>query len=298
MRAGARGDGSGQARRTDLPDLTLVAKSSARPEPGRYPIDTGIAELAPDPIAGGWLLTVNGAHSSHIHPDDPTALDFEYLRQMAAVIEDRFPVSDTARLRVLHLGGAACALARTLDHRYADARQVAVEIDGELARLVREWFDLPRAPRLRIRVGDAREVLGSLQPGTREVVVRDAFTDDRAPRHLTTVEFTEAVRSVLVPGGLYLANCGDNRDLALARAEAATVSSVFDHCALIADPSMFKGRRTGNVVIVGSDTELEPSPALVRRLLSDPLPAHILSGGRARTFARGPVIRDGDPAQS
>ena len=40
--------------------------------------------MSPDTIAGGWLLTINGAHSSHIHPDDPTALDFDYLRQMAA----------------------------------------------------------------------------------------------------------------------------------------------------------------------------------------------------------------------
>jgi hypothetical protein len=269
-----------------------VARTPAQPTPGRYDIDTGVAELSADTISGGWLLTINGAHSSHIHPDDPTALDFEYLRQMAAVIDERHPPSE--RLRVLHLGGAACALARHLDHRYADARQVAVEIDAELARLVREWFDLPRAPRLRIRVGDAREVVTSLQPGTRDVIVRDAFAGDRTPRHLTTREFTNAVRDVLVPGGLYLANCGDGRDLAGARADAATIGSVFEHLMLIADAAMFKGRRTGNIVIVGSDTPLEPSAALVRTLLADPLPAQIMSGQRARDFARGPALTDDD----
>lgn len=258
-----------------------------RPDPiaGSYPIDTGTAELAPDPISGGWLLQINGTHSSHIDPDDPRVLDFEYLRQMAAVIEDRYP-DDAVRLRALHLGGAACALARYLADHYSDARQVAVEIDAELARLVREWFDLPRAPLLRIRVGDARAVAESLQPASREVVIRDAFDSGRTPTHLTTVEFVRAVAALLVPGGLYLANCGDSRDLALVRADVAAVAEVFGNVMLIADPAMLKGRRTGNVVIVGSDRPLDPSASLVRRLLSDPLPAHVIAGDEAITFGR------------
>ncbi|RPA63391.1 spermidine synthase [Gordonia oryzae] len=265
----------------------------ARPRPvpvaGTYPIDTGTAELAPDPISGGWLLQINGTHSSHID-DDPHVLDFEYLRQMAAVIEDRHPTQ--ARLSVLHLGGAACALPRYLAATFPQSRHVAVEIDAELARLVREWFDLPRAPRLRIRVGDARAVLESLQSDTREVVVRDAFESDRTPTHLTTVEFTRAVKRVLTPTGLYLANCGDTRDLGRVRADAAALAEVFDHIALIADPAMFKGRRTGNVVIAGSDGPLDPSPTLVRRLLSDPLPARVIAGDEASAFGSGQARHD------
>ncbi|MEP9391219.1 fused MFS/spermidine synthase [Gordonia sp. VNQ95] len=259
----------------------------ARPVPiaGTYPIDTGTAELAPDPISGGWLLQINGAHSSHIDPDDPTVLDFEYLRQMAAVIDDRFDTGD--RVRVLHLGGAACALARYLADRYPESRHVAVEVDAELARLVREWFELPRAPRLRIRVGDARAVTESLQPRTRDVVVRDAFAGDRTPAHLATVEFVAAVAEVLTPDGLYLANCGDGRDLTLVRADVAAVAEVFGHVMLVGDPAMLKGRRTGNVVVVGSRTPVEPSAALVRRLLSDPLPARVIAGEQARAFGRG-----------
>ncbi len=259
------------------------------PTPGVYPIDTGTASLAVDDIAGGWLLTINGAQSSHIHPD-PTVLDFEYMRQMATMIATRHERGD--RVRALHLGAAACALPRMLAAHYPDTRQVAVEIDAELARLVREWFDLPRSPLLRIRVGDAREVAASLSAATRDVVIRDAFVGGRAPRHLTTVEFTEDVRRVLVPGGLYLANCGDSRDLALARAEVATVGTVFAHVAVVADPSMLKGRRTGNVVVIGSDQPVDADPTLVRTLLSDAEPARILTGDDARRFGSRPVIHD------
>ncbi|MFT4199448.1 spermidine synthase [Gordonia sp. (in: high G+C Gram-positive bacteria)] len=265
-----------------------MAARSSGPEPGRYPIDSGTAELSP--VGGGWLVTINGAESSHIDPDDPGRLDFEYMRQMATLIEQRFP-SGSRGPRVLHLGAAACALPRYVDHRHPGARQVAVEIDAALAAYAREWFDLPRSPALRIRVGDARDVVEQLTSGTRDIVVRDAFAGDRAPEHLTTVEFTRAVAELLDDGGLYLVNCADDRRLALARSEVATIASVFGHVVLVADAAMLKGRRTGNVVIAASDRPIEVTAALTRTLLADPQPAQILDAARTRAFAGGAAPR-------
>ncbi|GAB90541.1 hypothetical protein GORHZ_105_00120 [Gordonia rhizosphera NBRC 16068] len=270
---------------------SVVARPETEPTAGTYRIDTGVAELSHDTIAGGWMLTINGAESSHIHPD-PSVLEFEYMRQMAALLE--YLRDDDGPWRVLHLGAAACALPRYLAHRYPSARQVAVEIDAELARLAREWFDLPRAPLLRIRVGDAREVVTALTAQTRDVVIRDAFVDGRTPRHLITREFIEQVQRVLAPDGLYLANCGDNRDLVLARGEVATVASVFAHVAVIADAAMLKGRRTGNVVLAASDRPIEAIPKLVRALLSDPQPAQMLTDRQAREFGSAAVRHDAD----
>ncbi|WP_035719488.1 spermidine synthase [Gordonia shandongensis] len=269
-----------------------MAASRPGPESGTFDISTGTAELRAD-RDGGWLLAVNGVQSSHIDPDRPELLDFEYMRQAVAAVEDRWPDRDEP-LRVLHLGAAACALPRALAHGYPQSRHVAVEVDAELARLSREWFDLPRAPRLRIRVGDAREVVESLREGTRDVVIRDAFASSVTPRHLMTAEFTESVRRVLTADGLYIANCGDRRDLVSARSEVATIASVFTRVALIADPSMFKGRRSGNIIVIASDGPLPDSPALERRLRADPEPARLLSGADARAFGSGTVLRDGD----
>lgn len=261
------------------------------PSAGSFEISTGTAELTRDGV-GGWLLTVNGAQSSHVDPFDPANLEFEYMRQMAAAIADAHPDTDTG-LRVLHLGAAACALPRYLAHRYPKSRHVAVEIDAELARLAREWFDLPRAPRLRIRVGDAREVTEALTEGTRDIVIRDAFAEAVTPAHLMTAEFTRGVARLLAPGGLYLANCGDRRDLASVRSEVATIAEVFGNVALISDPSMLKGRRSGNVVVVAGDGPLPQSPELARILRSDPEPSRLLTGDEAVAFARRqPVLRD------
>ncbi|QRY60942.1 fused MFS/spermidine synthase [Gordonia sp. PDNC005] len=267
-----------------------MAASHPAPTAGVFDISTGTAELVHS-IDGGWLLSINGAQSSHIDPDRPEQLDFEYMRQAAAAIADRYREASTP-LRVLHLGAAACALPRFLAHRYPQSRHVAVEIDADLARLAREWFDLPRAPRLRIRVGDARDVTESLLPETRDVVMRDAFSGSVTPEHLTTAEFTRAVQRVLVPGGLYIANCGDRRDLNSVRSEVSTIAEVFENVALISDPAMFKGRRSGNIVVVASDGAVPDSADLERTLRSDPEPARLMSGTAARSFGSGRVRRD------
>ncbi|GAC78734.1 spermidine synthase [Gordonia malaquae] len=267
-----------------------MAASRPAPTAGVFDISTGTAELVHS-IDGGWLLSINGAQSSHIDPDRPEQLDFEYMRQAAAAIADRYREPSTP-LRVLHLGGAACALPRSLAQRYPQSRHVAVEIDAELARLAREWFDLPRAPRLRIRVGDARDVTESLLPQTRDVVMRDAFSGSLTPEHLTTVEFTQAVQKVLVPGGLYIANCGDRRDLNSVRSEVSTIGEVFENIALISDPAMFKGRRSGNIVVVASDGAVPDSADLERTLRSDPEPARLMTENAARAFGSGRVRRD------
>lgn len=271
---------------------------AAGPEAGRYEISTGTAELVPDEYApGSWVLHVNGVPSSHVDPEHPERLDFEYMRWIAAVVAAHVGAHlDPAGLRVLHLGGGACSLARFFAAEYPAARQVVVELDGRLAELVREWFDLPRAPLLRIRVGEARAVTESLTPGTRDVVVRDVFAGAVTPEPLTTVEFARHVRRVLAPGGLYVLNCGDTRDLAGARAELAALSEVFEHVAAVADPAMLKGRRYGNIVLAASAAPLPAegsaeAAALTRELLGGAVPARYQDRAWVRSFVAGAAPR-------
>lgn len=279
---------------------TPAPTASAGPAAGTYDISTGTAELVPDEYApGSWVLHVNGVPSSHVDPARPERLDFEYMRWIAALVRAHVAEHlDPSALRVLHLGGGACSLARYLAHAYPAARQVVVELDGRLAELVREWFELPRAPLLRIRVGEARAVTESLTPATRDVVLRDVFAGAVTPVPLTTVEFARHVDRVLAPGGLYVLNCGDTRDLAGARAELAALSEVFAHVAAVADPAMLKGRRYGNIVLAASQAPLPvegsaAAAALTRELLGGAVPAQYKDGGWARSFVAGaPPRRD------
>jgi len=266
------------------------------PVEGVYYIDTGDCELIADQDnSNGWLLKINGVMSSHIDLADPLFLDFEYMRWMAALIESRWPPTAGQKLRGLHLGGGACSLARYFHAAYPDARQVVVELDGKLAEYVRGWFDLPKAPLLRLRVGEAREVTETLTADTRDFIIRDVFAGSLTPRPLTTAEFTEHIKRVLAPGGIYVVNSGDAPDLRNAREDAATIAAAFDHTVIIADPAMLKGRRYGNMVMAGSDSPLDGDPQLARRLLGGAVPAHIWDDAHVRAFAANSPVRH-DPA--
>jgi spermidine synthase len=283
------------ARRSTRAEAAREPEASGGPAEGHYEISSGIAELIREPdSADSWLLKINGVQSSHVVVGDPLRLDFEYMRWMAALIASRW--GPGAKLRALHLGGGACSMARYLAAAYPEARQVVVEIDAKLADLVRQWFDIPRAPLVRIRVGEARAVTESLSEDSRDLLVRDVFSGSETPYGLTTLEFTRAVRRVLSPGGVYLVNCGDTPRLTGAREEAATIGEVFEHRVIIADPPMLKGRRHGNVVIAASDQPLETGPGLVRELLHGAMPAQLWDGPRVEKFCRGSAIRQDRPA--
>ena len=286
-------------RRRETRTSSPATPKTGGPAEGRYEIDTGTCELLKDRWQpGAWILKINGAESSHIDIEDASTLDFEYMRWFAALIRPQW--SPEARLRALHLGGGACTMARYLADAYPDARQVVVEIDAKMTELVREWFDLPRAPLLRIRVGEARAVLESLKEDSRDLIIRDVFSGVLTPAPLTTLEFTEHARRVLSPGGIYMVNCGDTRDLAVARRECATIGKVFEHTVVVSDHAMLKGRRTGNIVIAGSDVPIGDSAAASRDLLMGAVPAALWQTGQVRRFAAGSaVLRDpvlADPA--
>ncbi|MDI3194043.1 fused MFS/spermidine synthase [Pseudarthrobacter sp. AL07] len=291
----------------------IEVPKGSRPEgpvEGVYYVDTGDCELIADQDnSNGWLLKINGVMSSHIDLADPLFLDFEYMRWMAALIESRWPpksgkggakavaptAGGTGKLRGLHLGGGACSLARYFHAAYPDARQVVVELDGKLAEYVRGWFDLPKAPLLRLRVGEAREVTETLTPDSRDFIIRDVFAGSLTPRPLTTAEFNDHIQRVLAPGGIYVVNSGDAPDLKNAREDAATIAAAFKYTVIVADPAMLKGRRYGNMVMAGSDSPLDGDPQLARRLLGGAVPAHIWNDAQVRAFAANSPVRH-DPA--
>jgi spermidine synthase len=260
---------------------------STGPVEGTYDVDTGKARLVRDRSDPAlWTLYVNGMASSPVHLEDPTILDFEYMRWMADVVELAAPAPPPHPLDVVHLGGAGCALARAMEAVRPGSRQVVVELDVELARLVRQWFDLPRSPRLRLQTGDARQGLARRRDASADVVVRDVFDDDLTPRHLTTLEFVADAARVLRVGGIYLANVADSATLTVLRAEVATLREVFPSTAMVAEPAALRRRRWANAVLVGSASAL-PVEALVRRMSSGAVPARVVHGEALTDFCAG-----------
>ncbi len=262
-----------------------------RTPPGPVPVAGGTAELLADADRdGSWVLVLDGTPQSHVDLEDPTHLEFEYVRRMGHVLDLAAPPGTP--LDVVHLGGGALTLPRYVAVTRPGSRQRVVEIDQPLTDLVRDHLPLPRGARVRVREGDARAALATMRPATADVVVTDVFAGARTPAHLTTVEFAREVARVLRPGGCYAANVADGPPLRFARGQVATLRAVFGHVCLLAEPGTMRGRRFGNLVAVASDREL-PLAALTRACARDPMPSRVVDGeDLARFTGRAAPVTD------
>lgn len=158
------------------------------------PVDTGTARLLPDPDrTNAWTLTVDAIPQSHVDLDDPTALDFPYIRWLAALVDLMAARRADRPLVVVHLGGGGLTLARYVAATCPRSRQQVFEVDAALLDLVRRELPLPpslrRRSRIRLRALDARAGLTRLPDGMADVVVADVFAGAVTPAHVSTVEF-------------------------------------------------------------------------------------------------------------
>ncbi|WP_216402772.1 spermidine synthase [Arcanobacterium phocae] len=253
-------------------------------------IDTSMSKLRIETRDQLRTLFIDEAESSAIDLSDPTYTEFEYMQHIRAAVDATFPPATA--LRILHLGGAGCALARCFNAERPRSRQLAIEIDPELAMLSRSYFDLPTSPALRIRAQDARTTLDT-NSGSWHVIVRDTFANGKVPAHLATREAYARAAQLLQPEGIYCVNIAGERGLGPLYREVQTANTEFPHLCAIADPAIFKNRRFGNIILLASRKELNIAHidralrmlAMPARLISEELLVRQASGERAVTDA-------------
>jgi spermidine synthase len=245
-------------------------------------VDHGMAELVGDPDRPqAWTLLLDGTAQSYVDLDDPTHLEFEYIRRLGHVADLVAPPGTP--LRALHLGGGAWTLARYVAATRPGSAQRVVELDGRLVDLVASRLPSDGTG-IEVTVGDARAALTTVAPGSVDLLVLDVFAGARTPSHLTSVEFVRAAAAVLAADGVYAANVADGGSLAFARTQVAAAAAVFGEVVVIAAPQLLHGQRFGNLILVGSAAPL-PVDGLVRRAAGDPFPAGVLTGPDVRRFA-------------
>lgn len=271
----------------------MARKGRHGPRPDRFTIAGGEAELLRDADRdGGWMLLVGGVPQSYVDLSDPTYLDFEYMRLMGDVV-DALGLEDEA-FDAVHIGGAGCTLPRYIAATRPGSRQIVLEPDAELVRVVRERLPVKGVPGLRIRVTDGRSGIAALADEADDLVVMDAFAEASMPVELATREFVLDAARVLRPRGVYLANVADGFRLPFARRVAATVRSVFPHALLMGDPGVLRGRRFGNLIIAASREPL-PVAELTRRAAGGVARARMVAGDDLDAFCAGAApLHDGE----
>jgi spermidine synthase len=108
--------------------------------------------------------------------------------------------------RIAILGDAAGTVARGYGHYFPSTRVDAVELDSELTRIGRRYFDL-RGRNLHTYTADARPWLAASR-ARYDAIFLDAYRQPYIPFYLVTREFFALIRAHLHAGGTLIINVG------------------------------------------------------------------------------------------
>ncbi len=273
-------------------------------------VGSGLAAVAPTPCEeetayhcarvvadperdSGRVLVLDTLRHSYVDVDDPTHLEFEYVRAIAATIVATLPEGEP--LSALHVGGGGLTLPRWLAETRPGTESLVLEVDPGVVALDRAQMGLVTSDDLRVRVVDARVGLADEEPGTRDLVVGDAFGGMSVPWQLTTREALELVDRALTDEGVYAVNLIDHPPLAFVRAELATLRAVFPHVVLVARAPALAGEDGGNVVAVASRSPL-PVERIEAELPDLDLAWQVADGEQLDRFVGGAEVLTDDHA--
>lgn len=184
--------------------------------------------------------------------------------------------------RVAILGNAAGTVARAYGHYFPETTIDAVEIDGKVTEVGREYFGLENQ-NMEVHPEDARPWLRSAEADY-DVIMVDAYHQPYIPFYMATKEFFELVRDRLRPGGVVLINVGhpEGSD-ALEENLTATLETALPN--VLRDPVT-----DTNTMLVGSADPIAAAHIqLAARGTGAPIPPalHELAGDTARRIRPG-----------
>jgi spermidine synthase len=235
--------------------LALGALTATRDSPCLEETKYHCISLEADPERStGYELVLDDVHNSYVDLEDPTFLNYPYVKWIAAAINAMSPPPKP--LDAVFVGGGGFTLPRWLEATRPGSRSEVLEVDDGIVEFDEEELGLRTSPDLRAVVGDARVTMRKVESDSADVVVGDAFSGFTVPWHLTTKEWIEEVSRVLRPGGLYALNVIDIEALDFFEAEAATLLDTFSHVEFLSYPNETGEPAGGNLVLLASDSPI------------------------------------------
>jgi spermidine synthase len=220
--------------------------------------------ITPDPASpNGRTLVLDRVRHAYVELGNPSVLEFRYIRWIVdaatPLIEER-----SGDVDVLYIGGGGFSLPRHLESAYPASTHTVLELDPVVLATARSELGFAPTERTAVIVGDARLSTGGLPTDGYDLVIGDAFGGLSVPWHLTTREFLTEIDRLMLPDGRYLMNVIDGDALRFARAETATLRSLFEHVVVIAGGPPLGSHAGGNLVLVASHEPIEAEDILAR----------------------------------
>lgn len=199
---------------------------------------------------------------SSMHLDDPFATDIEYVGYLHLAVAVH---PQPKRALVIGVGGGS--LLKQLWRDHPDLHLDAVDIDAEVVDVARELFGLPDDPRISVYISDGRAFLEA-SIDRYDIIVVDAYDDDRMPLQVTTEGFMQQARAALGADGVVAYNIIGAVSGTLSkplRRLHKTAANVWRHVWLFPVASSRPGTTNPeNLVLLASDAELTDAELLAR----------------------------------
>lgn len=178
------------------------------------------------------ILSTNvlfGVQSIHMKEGDLTGMYYDYA--LAAPVMAAFSEKENPSALVLGMGTGTWAT--QLSHFFPAARIKGVEIDGDITKLAREYFEL--SDDIEVYTYDGRAFLQA-DDGKYDCIMVDAYRDITIPFSMSSMEFFKMVKDHLEPGGVMVVNLNMFNDEAgnINEYLTDTIASVFP-CVVAAD---------------------------------------------------------------
>ena len=226
--------------------------------------DTKYSHLEVRDTDYGLRIERNLVMDSLVHnrydPDNPERLLYEYEQIFASLTDYLVAhVIGENEFHTLTLGGGACLFPVYMERAYHSSHNDVVEIDPEVVRIARDYFNVIESDRLNIITADARNYVDFALKENRQydVVFLDAFNSFSIPYHLTTSEFLQKASGVIKPEGVLVANCVDIFSVGqFLNAFIQTLSSVFPYVYVYEEPGDNRLVRS-TFIVLGSFSKLD-----------------------------------------
>lgn len=193
---------------------------------------------------------------SYTSLDNPAKLVYGYEKLYAELTAYQAVRHDA--LRTLFIGGGGYTFPKYMEAIYPDSILDVIEIDPGVTEVAYTHLGLSRDTRIASFNEDARMFLHREPTERYDLIMGDAFNDFSVPYHLTTQEFNERVHAWLEPDGLYMVNIIDGTYGRFLRAYVHTLRQTFAHVYVAPTTANWRAASRNTIVIVGTDTPLDP----------------------------------------
>jgi spermidine synthase len=156
--------------------------------------------------------------------ENPEKLIFEYTR--VAFVSLAFSDRDPEDVLFVGLGGGA--MPKYFSRYYPEANIDIVEIDPEMIKISRKYFDFQERGNMKVHTADGRVFIKRARKKY-DIIFLDAYQGNHIPFHLTTVEFLKEVRKKLKDGGIVVSNIMSESRNKFFYSMLRTYTEVFPH---------------------------------------------------------------------